>query len=58
MLLKLKPAKLNDESPIILDNIVLVNYLNYIQILMEKLGELNERHKEECKKILLSLAET
>lgn len=26
MLLKLKPAKLNDESPIILDNIVLVNY--------------------------------
>lgn len=30
MLLKLKPAKLNDESPIILDNIVLVNYLIYI----------------------------
>lgn len=25
MLLKLKPTKLNDESPIILDNIVLVN---------------------------------
>ena len=33
MLLKLKPTKLNDESPIILDNIVLVIYiLNYIDI--------------------------
>ncbi|CAK92457.1 unnamed protein product (macronuclear) [Paramecium tetraurelia] len=49
-LLKLKPNKLNDESPIILDNIVL--------ILMEKMGDINERHKEECKKILLTLAET
>lgn len=46
----MKAKSLGVESPIILDNIVL--------ILMDKLGEINERSKEECKKILLSLAES
>ncbi|KAM3146908.1 hypothetical protein pb186bvf_001062 [Paramecium bursaria] len=50
LLIRLKPKQINEESPIILDNIMLV--------LMDKLGDINERNKEECKKIIMLLAES